>query len=67
MDPVTARIEPETLDALQTARFPVPLREFRLLPDCGTCRGYFDVPATPFNNARLRQHIVVDHSDLVIV
>lgn len=66
MDTATARVEPEILDALQTLQ-PVPIDEFRLLPDCGTCDFLAAQPATRRWTAWIRLHARIDHRDLVIV
>lgn len=66
MDTTAARIEPEILDALQTLQ-PVPIKDFRLLPNCIPCQDYALAPATPAFNAAIRDHILRAHRDLVII
>lgn len=66
MDTATARVEPEILDLLQTAQ-PVPVEQFRLLPDCDICNLLADQPATAEWNRTIRAHIRIDHRDLVII
>lgn len=66
MDEAAARVDGETLDAIQVAVGRVSLGEFRLLPGCGMCQGFLDVPATPHNNTVLRQHILSDHADKIV-
>lgn len=67
MDAATARVTPEELDAIQTVTAPVPLHLFRLLPDCVGCQEFADQPVSRAENFRLRDHILSDHADLVIV
>lgn len=67
METAAARVEPESLDAIQVARGKVPISEFRLLPDCATCNHFADSPATPQSNSELQNHVRTDHADLVIV
>lgn len=66
MDPATARVQPEILDTLAELQ-PVPLAEFRLVPDCADCGVFSGLPATPFWNAEIRKHALADHRDRVIV
>lgn len=58
-------MEDETLDLLQAASVPVPLDQFRLLPDCLDCQVLQAFPATDSDNARIRDHVLSDHADLV--
>jgi hypothetical protein len=67
METAAARVEPEILDAIQTARGRVPIEEFRLLVnECQGCQIAADLPATEEYNVVVRQHIRTAHGDLVV-
>lgn len=67
MDTATALQTPEILDLIQTAKVPVPIEEFRLLPDCESCLLLAEQPATAEWHRTIRAHVILDHRDLVIV
>jgi len=66
MDTATARVDDETLDLIQVATAPLPIEDFRLLPDCEICVWFSQQPATYDLNNELRGHIRLDHADLVL-
>lgn len=58
-----ARVTPEELDAIQTARGRVPLQEFRLKDDCAYCLWLMELPANGESILEVRRHIVEEHRD----
>lgn len=65
MDAATALLTPAELDLIQEVTAPVPIEQFRLLPDCEICVFFASQPATFDLNAEIRGHIRLDHADLV--
>lgn len=67
MDTAAARLDPETLDAVQVVRGRVPIEEFRLLVDeCYPCKVFSISPVTLSMNELLRDHIRNDHADRIL-
>lgn len=60
-----ARVDDETLEAIQVARGRVPIEEFRLRLDCDRCNELADQPIT--NIPAVYQHIADGHSEEIEV
>ena len=66
MQTAEARVTPDMLDAIQVARGPVPLAEFRLRNDCAMCLFLADLPATDDVNQAIRLHALDEHPEAVL-
>lgn len=66
MKTTEARVTPEELDAIQTARGRVPLAEFRLKSDCAYCLWLADLPANGESLIEARSHVLDEHRDEVV-
>lgn len=61
MKPVEARVDDETLDAIQVARGRVPIADFRLRIDCEGCTLLSEQPVGTSSMEAIYAHIAEAH------